>query len=103
MAIREGQALYLLEDVAVPEGRRLIVTIEAVPVDENSDDIPVQETLADVLGFDPEDEEKSRKLAETQQQALRELTGMFKAADDSPDNEHSVAVHHDEYIYRVDW
>ncbi len=67
------------------------------------DGVPVQKTLADVLGFDPKDETKSQELAETQQQALQELAGMFKAADDSPDNEHSVAVHHDEYIYRVDW
>ena len=99
--IREGRALYLLEDVDLPEGQPLIVTIEIPVVGEDS--APIQETPADVLGFDPEDKEKSQELAEFQRQALQELAGTFKSADYPPDGEHSAAVHHDEYIYRVNW
>jgi len=106
--IREGRALYLLEDIALPEGQPLIVTIEMPSVDEDGDvldedGIPIQETLADVLGFDPEDDEKSQRLAEAQHQALQELVGMFKTTDYPPDDEPSAASHHDKYIYRIGW
>ncbi len=98
MAIREGRALYLLEDVAVPEGQRLIVTIEAVPVDEDGDlldkdGVPVQETLADVLGFDPEDEERLLAEGERQRQALLAMAGT--ASSGLTD----VSERHDYYIY----
>jgi len=91
--IREGRALYLLEDVALPEGQPLIVTIE-IPV-AGDDDALDRETLDDALGFDME--------AEGKRQALLELAGAFKSADYPPDGKPSAAVHHDEYIYRVDW
>ena len=90
-AIREGRALYLLEDVAVPEGQQLIVTIEAVPVKE--DGVPVQETLADVLGFDPEDEERLLAEGERQRQALLAMAGT--ASSGLTD----VSERHDYYIY----
>ncbi len=107
-ATREGRTLYLLEDVALPEGQQLIVTIEMPHVDEDGDlldedGIPIQETLADVLGFDPEDEERLLAEDERQRQALQELVGMFKIADYPPGDTPSAAVHHDKYIYRVDW
>ena len=107
-AIREGRVLYLLEDVALPEGQQLIVTIEMPHVDEDGDvldedGIPIQETLADVLGFDPEDEERLLAEDERQRQALQELVGMFKITDYPPGDTPSAAVHHDKYIYRVDW
>jgi hypothetical protein len=103
-AIREGRTLYLLEDVNVPEGQQLVVTIEASSADEVDDESTApQETLADVLGFDPADEEKSRKMAADQQRALKGLTGMFKAKDHPPSGERSAAAHHDEYIYTKDW
>ncbi len=81
-AIREGRALYLLEDVALPEGQPFIITIE-MPVAGDAPD----------FGAD----------AESRHQALLEMAGMFKAADYPPDGKPSAAVHHDEYIYRVDW
>lgn len=93
--IREGRALYLLEDVALPEGQPLIVTIEIPSASDDGDH--GRETLDDVLGFDMEAQDKCRR------QALLEVAGMFKAADYPPDSKPSAAVHHDEYIYRVDW
>lgn len=91
--IREGRALYLLEDVALPEGQPLIVTIEIPVVGEDS--APIQETLADVLGFDPEVKEKSQELAESQRQALLELVTHSTAASGLTD----VSERHDYYIY----
>ncbi len=101
--IREGQTLYLLEDVAIPEGQPLIATIElpdADDVDENADALD-QEALTDTSDLDPENKEKPP--TETQRQVLQELVGMFKTADYPPDGTPSAAVHHDEYIYRIDW
>jgi hypothetical protein len=103
-AIREGRTLYLLEDVSVPEGQQLLVTIETAQVDDGGDKPGAsQETLADVLGFDPADEEKAHELAEAQQQAMKDLAGMFKVKDYPPKDKRSAAAHHDEYIYRRDW
>jgi hypothetical protein len=97
-AIREGRALYLLEDVALPEGQQLIVTIEMPHVDEDGDlldedGIPIQETLADVLGFDPEDEERLLAEGERQRQALLAMAGT--ASSGLTD----VSERHDYYIY----
>lgn len=121
--IREGRALYLLEDVALPEGQPLVVTIEIptpggdgsppgediphlemVVVDEDGDvldedGIPIQETLADVLGFDPDDPENEERLlaeGERQRKALLEMAMSSTAASDPP---HDGAVNHDKYLY----
>lgn len=103
-AIREGRTLYLLEDVNVPEGQQLLVTIETSPPNEDDGKHgDSQEALADVLGFDPADAERAHELAEVQQQALKELVGMFKVKDYPSDGVDSAAAHHDEYIYRRDW
>jgi predicted DNA-binding antitoxin AbrB/MazE fold protein len=68
-AIYESGTLRLLEKLDLQEGQEVHVTIERL----DEDGYPVQKTLADVLGFDPDDEEKARELAESQ------------------------------YIYRIDW
>lgn len=103
-AIREGRTLYLLEEVNVPEGQQVFVTIETSQVDDDGNkSSPSQEALADVLGFDPADEEKAHEMAEAQQQALKDIAGMFKVKDYPPKDERSAAAHHDEYIYRRDW
>jgi len=99
-AIREGRALYLLEDVALPEGQQLIVTIEMPVVDEDGDlldedGIPIQETLADVLGFDPKDEERLWAEGERQRQALLAMAMSSTAASGLTD----VSERHDYYIY----
>ena len=98
--IREGRALYLLEDVALPEGQTLIVTIEIPVVDEDGDvldedGIPIQETLADVLGFDPEDKERLWAEGECQRQALLAMAMSSTAASGLTD----VSERHDHYIY----
>jgi hypothetical protein len=101
--IREGKALYLLEDVALPEGQPLVATIEiptADDVDENGpaldqDGIPIQETLADVLGFDPNDEQRLLAEGERQRKALLEMARASTAASGLTD----VAERHDYYIY----
>jgi len=83
--IREGRALYLLEDVALPEGQPLIVTIETTVADDDGDSC--RETLDDALGFDVE--------AEGQRQALLEMVASSIAASGLAD----VSARHDYYIY----
>jgi len=92
--IREGRALYLLEDVTLPEGQPLIVTIEVPRV--GADGVPVQETLANMLDFDPEDEEKFWAEGERQRQALLAMAMSSTAASKPP---HDGAINHDKYLY----
>ncbi len=69
---RQSSTLRPLEEVDLPEGELLVV---ARPLQGNGqldgEGIPVQNSLADILGFDPDDEEQSRRLAESQYQALQ--------------------------------
>ena len=97
-AIYESGTLRLLEKLDLQEGQEVHVTIERL----DEDGYPVQETLADVLGFDPDDEEKARELAESQHKAMMEL---LESLADLPGSEppHDGSVNHDKYIYRVDW
>ena len=97
-AIYESGTLRLLEKLDLQEGQEVCVTIERL----DEDGYPVQETLADVLGFDPNDEEKARALAESQHKAIMEL---LERLADLPGSEppHDGSVNHDKYIYRVDW
>lgn len=85
--IREGRALYLLEDIALPEGQPLIVTIETTVADDDSDS--GWETLDDALGFDVEAE------GNRQRQALLEMVASSTAASGLTD----VSARHDYYIY----
>lgn len=89
-AIYENGALWLLEDLDLQEGQEVCVTIERL----DEDGCPVQETLADVLGFDPDDEEKARALAESQYRAIQKIIGI--ATTDEPDD---ASERHDEYLY----
>jgi predicted DNA-binding antitoxin AbrB/MazE fold protein len=97
-AIYENGALRLLEDLGLQEGQEVCVTIERLDEDGH----PVQETLADVLGFDPDDEEKAQELAESQHKAIMKL---LERLADLPGSEppHDGSVNHDKYIYRIDW
>jgi predicted DNA-binding antitoxin AbrB/MazE fold protein len=97
-AIYEGGILRLLEKLDLQEGQEVHVTIERL----DEDGYPVQETLADVLGFDPDDEEKMQALAESQHKAMMEL---LESLADLPGSEppHDGSIDHDKYIYRVDW
>ena len=91
--IREGRALYLLEDVTLPEGQPLIVTIEVPRM--GADGAPVQETLADMFGFDPEDEKRLLAEGERQRQALLAMAMSSTASSGLTD----VSERHDYYIY----
>ena len=53
-----------------------------------------QQTLSDILGFDPDDEEAMRQIAEKQHQALLAFAGSITT--DEPDD---ASVRHDEYLY----
>jgi hypothetical protein len=83
----------LLEDVTLPEGQPLIVTIQVPRV--GADGVPVQETLADVLGFDPEDEERLLAEGERQRQALLAMAMSSTTSSGLTD----VSERHDYYIY----
>ena len=89
-AIYESGTLRLLEKLDLQEGQEVCVTIEQL----DEDGYPVQETLADVLGFDPDDEEKARALAESQYQAIKKIIGI--ATTDEPDD---ASERHDKYLY----
>ena len=62
----------------------------------DEDGIPIQETLADVLGFDPEDEERLLAEGERQRQALLAMAMSSTAASRPP---HDGAINHDKYLY----
>jgi predicted DNA-binding antitoxin AbrB/MazE fold protein len=55
---------------------------------------PEQQTLTDVLGFDPDDEKAMRKVTEKQQQALLSFIG--SATTDESDD---ASTNHDKYLY----
>ncbi|MDY6877850.1 MAG: hypothetical protein SWK90_16835 [Chloroflexota bacterium] len=84
--------------MALPEGQQLIVTIEMPHVDEDGDlldedGIPIQETLADVLGFDSEDEDRLLAKGERKRQSLLAMAGT--ASSGLTD----VSERHDYHIY----
>ncbi len=54
---------------------------------------PKQETLADILGLDPSDEEALRALGQRQREALMELAGKFSGGGAD------VSERHDDYLY----
>ena len=55
--------------------------------------VPQQETLADILGFDPSDEQALRELGQRQRQALMEMAGKFSGGGSD------VSERHDHYLY----
>ena len=55
--------------------------------------VPKQETLADIVGFDPSDEEALRQLGHRQRQALMEMAGKFSGGGAD------VSRKHDRYLY----
>ena len=92
-AIYESGTLRLLEKLDLQEGQEVCVTIERL----DEDGYPVQETLADVLGFDPNDEEKARELAESQHKAIMKLLESLAGLPGS-EPPHDGSVNHDKYI-----
>jgi predicted DNA-binding antitoxin AbrB/MazE fold protein len=86
-AVYEDGVIRPLEKLDLPERQELFIFI--LPIREQER----QETLADVLGFDPTDEEKLMALAESQYQAVMQLAGGGRSGRSS------VAEDHDEYLY----
>jgi predicted DNA-binding antitoxin AbrB/MazE fold protein len=88
-AVFENGVLRPLETLDLPEQADLLLTIWPL----NGDDAE-QETLADVLGFDPHDQEKLEALAKSQHQALEKL---IQSLEDLPGSEppHDGAANHD--------
>ena len=86
-AVYENGVIRPLEKLDLPERQELYVFI--LPVHEQER----QQTLADVLGFDPTDEEKLSALAESQYQAVMQLAGGGRSG------RLDVAEKHDEYLY----
>ncbi len=80
-AVYENGVIRPLEKLDLPERQELFVFI--LPVRE-------PETLTDVLGFDPTDEEKLNSLAESQYQAVMQLVASGRS---------DVAENHDQYLY----
>ena len=99
-AIFEDGVFRPLDDVALPESQVVELAIlplhddlwETLAATESGE--PVQETLADVLGFDPDDEKESRELAESQHRAIQRIIGI--ATTDEPDD---ASERHDEFLY----
>jgi hypothetical protein len=78
---RKTKTLRPLEKVDLPDGE-LIVSARPATEYKRFDEhgFPIQETLADVFGFDPNDEKKMRELAESQYQAILEMQQELKEA-----------------------
>ena len=96
-AVYEKGVLYLTEELDLPENKDVLLTIQPL----SDADEAGQETLTDVLGFDPADEQKMQALAESQHHALKELIENTRSLPGS-EPPHDGARNHDKYIYRLD-
>ena len=81
------QTLRPLEKVDLPDGE-LIVSARPVTEYRQLDEhgLPIQETLADVLGFDPNDEQKMRELGKSQHHAYLESVRRLKESGVTEDD-----------------
>jgi len=94
-AIYEDGVFRPLEELDLPEHQKFRLIIQPAPDGEPA--APEQETLADVLGFDPSDEEKLRELAERQRRAIMEIAGTGSSG------RRDISSNVDKYLYRRDW
>ena len=85
--VYENGVLRPKEKLDLPEHRVYQAII--LPVRE-----PEQQTLIDVLGFDPDNEKAMREVTEKQQQALLSFIG--SATTDESDD---ASLNHDRYLY----
>lgn len=79
-----------LEKLDLPERRKFQIVIQPVPEEPP---VKEQQTLADVLGFDPSDEEKLRELGRRQREAMLSMAGTASSGLSD------VSQRHDYYIY----
>ena len=94
-AIYEDGVFRPLEKLDLPEHQKFRLIIQPAPDGEPT--APEQETLADVLGFDPSDEAKLRELAERQHKAIMEIAGTGRSG------QRDISSNVDKYLYRKDW
>lgn len=96
-AIYEKGILYLTEELDLPENKNMLLAIQPL----SDVDAVEQETLADVLGFDPTDEQRLEALSESRHKALERLVNRLSSlpASEAP---HDGSRDHDKYIYRLD-
>jgi predicted DNA-binding antitoxin AbrB/MazE fold protein len=87
-AVYENGVLRPLEKLNLPERQKLRVLILSIQEAQGH-----QATLAEVLGFDPADEEKMNALAESQYQAAMLLAGTARSGHSD------TAENHDKYLY----
>lgn len=93
-AIYEDGVFRPLEKLDLPEHRTFQLMIR--PLTEEQLATPEQETLADILGFDPSDEEKLREVAERQHKAIMEIAGTGSSG------QRDISSNVDKYLYRKD-
>jgi uncharacterized protein (DUF433 family) len=85
-------------DLPLPQVREALAYYETHQELVTREMAETQQSLADILGFDPDDEQARRRVIKQQQQALREFAGSI-SLDESDD----ASIRHDEYIYGIDW
>ncbi len=88
--VYENGVLRPLEKLDLPERHTYQAIIVAARAEE-------QQTLLDVLGFDPDDEQATREVIEKQRQALLAFVG--SATTDTTDD---ASIRHNEYLYDPD-
>ncbi len=91
-AIYENGVLRLKEPLDIREQAEVEILIFPIR-DEMS-----QETLADVLGFDPSDTKRLAASADQHRRAILRMAGT--ASSDEP---HDGSINHDKYIYTTGW
>jgi len=95
IAVYERGVFRPLEQLSLPEKQKYQISIQPIP--EKKPVWPIQEALADVLGFDPSDEEKLRELAERQYEAVMEIAGTGHSGLSD------ISRNVDKYLYAKDW
>jgi len=83
-----------LEKLDLPERQKFQITIQPAP---EAQPVKEQETLADVLGFDPSDKKKLREVADRQNEAIMAIAGTGNSGQGD------VSRNVDKYLYVKDW
>lgn len=81
-------------DLPLPQVREALAYYEAHQDLIEREMAEEKQHLADILGFDPDDEPAMRRVITQQQQALRKFVGAISS--DEPDD---ASIRHDEYLY----
>lgn len=93
-AIYEKGVFRPLEKLDLPEHEKFQIIVWPVRKEAPTRE---QQTLADVLGFDPSDEEKLREVAERQYKAIMQIAGTGYSGHSD------ISSNVDKYLYSKDW